>query len=237
MSSLSGVTAVILAGGLGTRLRSVVADRPKVLAEIHGRPFLHYLLDQLDSVAISQAVLCVGYQGNQVQETLGTVYKNMRLSYSMESTPLGTGGAIRQALPYIASDTALVLNGDSQCRADLADFWNWHQAHGGDVSLVLAKMPDTSRFGRVVVDHQGRASRFEEKGGSSGPGWINAGIYLIRQERIQDIPAERSVSLEHDMFPAWLGRGLRGYKSSGDFLDIGTAESYAQAERFFPPPQ
>ena len=119
MSDISNIEAAILAGGLGTRLRSVVPDRPKVLAEIGGRPFIEILLDQVAAAGIRTAVLCTGYLGDQIEARLGTRRGPLALRYSREVEPLGTGGALRLALPMLASDTVLVLNGDSYCDADL----------------------------------------------------------------------------------------------------------------------
>ena len=118
--SLADVSAVILASGLGTRLRSVVADRPKVLAPIGGRPLLAYLFDQLIAAGIREAVLATGYRGEQIEAALGTAYGPLRLRYSPEPSPLGTGGALRLAWSLLAAPSALVMNDDSYCQADLA---------------------------------------------------------------------------------------------------------------------
>ena len=117
---------MILAGGFGTRLRSVVSDRPKVLAEVGGRPFLEYLLDQLVAEDVKSVVLCTGYLGEQVQRRLGTHYRTLALQYSREPQPLGTGGALRLALPMLDTDPVLVMNGDSYCDTRLDAFANWH---------------------------------------------------------------------------------------------------------------
>ena len=235
MQDLANVTAAILVGGLGTRLRSVVADRPKVLAEIRERPFLAYLLDELAGAGVRTVVLCTGYLGEQVQALFGDSYGSLRLVYSRESSPLGTAGALRLALPLFKSDSVLVMNGDSFCQANLRAFWAWHCAQGADATLLLTRMPDTKRYGRVHVDEDGLVLRFDEKGHNGGPGWINAGIYLLNHRLLLTIPASGAVSLEREVFPAWIGRGLYGYRSEARFLDIGTPEAYAVAEQFFPP--
>ena len=233
IKSKQEVTAAILAGGLGTRLRSVVADRPKVLAEVRGRPFLSYLLDRLASVNVTEVVLCTGYLGEQVQASFGNTYKSLRLVYSQEFSQFGTAGALRLALPFFKSETVLVTNGDSFCDADLSAFVNWHFAQQAEASLLLTQVSDTKRFGRVEVDDKGKVLSFEEKGNSSGKGSINAGIYLLSRNLLSTIPGDRPVSLEREIFPNWIGRGLYGYSSNGGFLDIGTPESYAIAEKFF----
>ncbi|MCX5919044.1 MAG: sugar phosphate nucleotidyltransferase, partial [Deltaproteobacteria bacterium] len=130
MKNLSHITAAILAGGLGSRLRPVVADRPKVLAEVGARPFIFYLLDQLAAVRVRQVVLCTGYLAHQIRDTLGETYGPMNLLYSQDPSPLGTGGALCFALPLLESETVLVLNGDSFCEANLRAFCLVHCLRG-----------------------------------------------------------------------------------------------------------
>ena len=226
------VTAVILAGGSGTRLRSVISDRPKVLAEVKGRPFLAYLLDWLAAARVRSAVFCTGYLADHVREALGAKHGPMSLLYSEESTPLGTGGALRLALPMLDSDPVLVVNGDSFCGLDLKDFLNWHDSQRAVATLVSVWMADAGRYGHVNIKGDGCVLGFNEKGCCS-EGWINAGIYLLSRSLLQDIPEGTAVSLEREMFPMWVGRGLYGYRTNQPFLDIGTPESYAEAKRFF----
>ena len=233
MADLGQCTAVILAGGLGTRLRSVVADRPKVMAEVRGQPFLTYLLEQLAQAGFKHTVLCTGYLGEQVKATFGDTYSSLHLEYSQESSPLGTAGALQLALPLFQSDRVLVVNGDSFCHANLREFWAWYTAKGAEAALLLTQVADTKRYGRVQVEPSGQVLKFEEKGDTEGAGWINAGIYLLERRLLSTIPKSRAVSLETEMFPKWIERGLYGYCSPGRFLDIGTPESYAIAEQFF----
>ncbi len=242
---LESVNALILAGGLGTRLRSAVPDRPKVLAEVRGRPFLSYLLDRLHSFGITRTVLCTGYLGERIREAYGDTYaacrggagldRVMRLVHSREESPLGTAGAIRHALPFIASDPVLVINGDSFHDADLRLFLARYRARGAKAGVLLAGVPDTSRYGRVETNDDETVSAFVEKGGDSGPGWINAGIYIIGRDLVAQVPAGTAVSLEKEVFPGWIGHGLYGFRSEGRFIDIGTPESYREAEEFFGP--
>jgi NDP-sugar pyrophosphorylase family protein len=231
---LEEVTAAILAGGLGTRLRSCVANRPKVLAPVCGRPYLGYLLEQLASAGVRAAVLLTGYLGDQVRLAFGDSYRGMRLTYSCEPSPLGTAGALRRALPYLSSSTILLLNGDSYCAASLPEFWTFHQRQSADLSLVLTPVEDCSRYGCVHLGPDGRVLRFEEKNRASGSGWVNAGIYLLDRTLIQEISADVPSSLERDLCPKWTAdKRCFGYPCRGRFLDIGTPESYAQAEAFF----
>jgi len=231
--TLSEITSVILIGGLGTRLRSAVSDRPKVLAEIQGRPFLAFLLDQLSATGIKRVVLCAGYKGEQVQAVFGHSYGPLDLFYSQETSPLGTGGALRLAIKLIESDPVLVMNGDSYCGANLKAFWMWHTERNAAGSILLTHTFQMKRFGRVQVDSDGLVLDFDEKGKRGGQGWINAGVYLLGQDFILSIPANRTVSLEREVFPQWVGRKLYGYESAGRFWDIGTPEDYAEAEQFF----
>lgn len=232
---LDKVTAAILAGGLGTRLRSRIADRPKVLALVHGRPYLAYLLEQLADAGVRAVVLLTGYLADQVRAAFGEHYAGLRLVYSCEPSPLGTAGALRHALPHLSSSTILLLNGDSYCEVSLPDLWAFHCRQTVDFSLVLTPVKDCSRYGRVQIGPDGRILRFEEKSEAHGAGWVNAGIYLINRSLIHEVPPDVPVSLERDLFPLWTTeKSCFGFPSQGRFLDIGTPESYSQAEAFFP---
>lgn len=232
-ANLSNITIAILAGGLGTRLRSAVPGRPKVLAEVHNRPFLTFLLDQLVSADARHVVLCTGHMAGEIHEKLGEAYKSLRLDYSREHEPLGTAGALRLALPYLSSDLVLVMNGDSYINADLNAFLEWFLEKDPAAALILVKVADTRRFGRVASDEGGHVTSFEEKGGNVGPGWISAGVYLLKKKLVETIPSGNKSSLEQDFFPGLISKGLYGYGCEGQFLDIGTPESYAHAKSFF----
>jgi len=254
--TVSTLTAFILVGGLGTRLRSVVQDRPKVLATVNSRPFLAYLFDQLVDAGVRRAILCIGYRGEQIRDQFGAAYGPLTLVHSSEPTALGTAGALRHALPLAASDPVLVLNGDSFCQVDISDFLARHLSRGGQGSLVLTHATDAGRYGRVPFGSQGEILEFAEDAKSSvvgnqeAPksegdpesarqesdrlgGWINGGVYLLGQKLISSIPSGRSVSLEREVLPSWVGRGLYGYPSPGPFVDIGIPRSYLEAQRFF----
>lgn len=233
MVDLANVTVAILAGGLGTRLRPIVSNKPKVLAEIHGKPFLEYLLEQLYPFNFKEVVLCTGYLGDQIREKFGNSYGSLPLSYSQESSPLGTGGAVRLALPLLTSEIVMVMNGDSYCDADLKKFCQFHLEKRADATILLTKVSDTSRYGSVEVRKDGQIIRFQEKKGNSGAGFINAGIYLFKRALLLQIPQKRAVSFEKEMFPKWIGKNLYGFKSKGKFIDIGIPEAYLEAEHFF----
>jgi len=226
------IDAAVLAGGLGTRLREIVSDRPKALASVAGRPFLSYVLDQVVTAGVRHAVLCTGYLGDQLRATFGDRFGGLALSYSHESSPQGTAGALRLALPLLRSDPVLVLNGDSHCEVDLKDLIAWHEgrAEQSAGSLLVTRVDDTARYGTLDLNDAGEIVAFLEKSGQAVPGWINAGVYVLPRRLLMSIAAEGPVSLERDVFPRWVNRGLDGYRTNAPFIDIGTPESYAQAE-------
>lgn len=232
MRTLADIPGIILAGGLGTRLKRVVGDRPKPLAAVGGRPFVCYLLDSLASAGLREVILCSGHLGEVLRATLGERHGDMRLGYSHETKPLGTGGAVARAFGLIHGDEALVLNGDSYCQADLAGFWAGHQKRRAAGSILAARVEEAGRFGRLRLGEDEAVLGFEEKG-QGGPGWINAGVYLLHRQIFTGVAGDASVSLEKEIFPRWAGRGLWGQRSGGRFIDIGTPASYAQAEAFF----
>lgn len=231
--SLDLPDVAVLCGGLGTRLRAAVADRPKALAVVAGRPFLAWLLDLLALQGFHRVVLCTGYQAEQIKAEFGENYKSLQLHYSPEPSLVGTGGAVRHALPLLRSPDVLLINGDSYCGVDLKRFCRDHKDAWAAASMVLTHVADSTRFGTVQLNEQGRVSAFREKSSSAGPGWINAGIYLANRALIEAIPSNVVCSLEREIFPLWIERGLRGVKSEGPFIDIGTPESYAKANALF----
>jgi len=233
MSYLSEITVAVLAGGLGTRLKSVVFNRPKALADVNDKYFLSYLLDYLIRAGFKYVVLCTGYLGDQIQNAYGDTYGSLKLSYSRESKPLGTAGALRLAEPQFRSDFIFVMNGDSIYNTDIKRFWMWHRKQKRDASLLLTKVSDIKRFGQVIVDNQEKVTCFEEKSINDGAGWINSGIYIIDRKLIKEIPENQKVSLENEVFPVWIDKQFYGLKSEGRFIDIGTPESYKKARMFF----
>lgn len=232
-TSLAGFPALVLAGGLGTRLQSVVPDRQKTVAPVGARPFITYVLDQLAAAGVRRAILCTGHLAGQVEECLGEKYGLLNLEYSRETSPLGTAGAVRLALPFLEAGAALVLNGDSHCAVDLVSFVAAHRQRRAAASLVLARMEDTSRFGRVELNATGEVEKFAEKNTPGEPGWVNAGIYLLERSVIESIPVDRVTSLEKDVFPSLIGRGLVGYPSDGQLWDIGVPDEYVRAQTEF----
>jgi NDP-sugar pyrophosphorylase family protein len=227
------IDAIILAGGMGTRLREVVADRPKVLATVKARPFLTRLLDQLAAAQIESVVLSTGYRADQIESVIGGTYGGMSIHYSREQEPLGTAGGLRLALTKTASDPVFALNGDSFCAVDLKQFYEFHCTRKARATILVTHVEEASRFGRVQMDNEGAVRNFEEKGGATSPGWVNAGIYCLARSVVEDLPAGKALSIERDVFPGLIGLGLWAFRGGGAFIDIGTPQSYGEAQNFF----
>lgn len=233
MSNLSEISVAILAGGLGTRLASLLPGQQKVVTNIREHTFLEYLLNQLSKTGFRNVVICTGHLGDQVREVFGNNYQSLSLFYSNEQSPLGTAGAIRFALSHLVSEDILVANGDSFLDIDLKKFLGFHIDKGANGTIALTKIPDISRYGSVDLDKNNQIVNFEEKSKNRGVGFINGGIYLLKRSLLLEIPENRVVSFEKDMFPSWIGKDFYGFKSQGKFIDIGTPESYEEAQEFF----
>ena len=225
--------AILLCGGMGTRLRSVVSDRPKPMADICGKPFLQYLLEMLRDKGITEVIFALGYMGEMIEEYFqdGSAF-GLKISYSYEEEPLGTGGAIRNALPKILEEEVLVLNADTYFPMDYQGLLRFHQENDGDFSLATRAVPDISRYGAVRRDAAGRILAWNEKledGGQPLAGEINGGIYVMKKSLIAEIP-EGKQSLEQDCIPKWLSEGKRifGLPFDGYFMDIGIPKDYQQ---------
>ena len=233
MSDLSHVSAVVLAGGLGTRLRKVVPDRPKVMVEINGQPFVYYLLDQLAEAEIAQVIISTGYKAELIEEIIGSSYKGMQINYSREESPLGTGGALKLAGQTVDTKWCLVMNGDSYMKVDPILLLMNHKKLDASITIVIKKIEDCSRYGAIEMNEGHEIVQFREKGSAGGPGLMNAGVYLVEMDILEKIPDKTPCSLEYDFFPTIIGKGIYGYEAEGKFIDIGTPESYAKAETFF----
>ena len=224
------IDAVILCGGRGERLRAVLSDRPKPLAEVDGRPFLELLLLALKTAGVRRVVLATGYLGEAIEGAMGDGRRfNVTLTYSREPEPLGTAGALRLAAGHVRSSPVLVLNGDSYCHYQLDAMLDVHRERSAAATLWLQREANASRFGSVELDGDGRVVRFLEKAGDTA-GLISCGVYVVERAVIDRIPTGRAVSLERDVFPGLAGHDLYGVVGTGIFLDIGTPESLAKAD-------
>jgi NDP-sugar pyrophosphorylase family protein len=236
--------AVILCGGLGTRLSAALPGVPKCLAPVGERRFLEYLLLQLGSFGIRDAVLCVGYRSRQVEDFLQSGKPwGVSLRYAQEDQPLGTAGALKGARATLRSNPFLVLNGDSIFDIDLGSLLGSHLARRAQATLALASSPRDGRYGRVRFDTGGSVTAFEEKApkehAATSPNGcrraINAGVYVLDGDVLDEIPsASTPVSLEREIFPGLIGRGLFGHVGEGYFIDIGVPEDYARAQEELP---
>lgn len=220
--------AVLLAGGLGTRLRSVVNDRPKPMADICGKPFLEYLILELKKHGVAHIILAVGYKGSMVEEYFGTG-KNIgiKIDYSYEETQLGTAGAIKNAERFITDSEFLVLNADTFYQAAYKEVFDLYQKLELDMALVLRRVPDISRYGSVKLENQIIVG-FNEKTSEKAEGLINGGIYLIKKSILDVIPDGKKSSLENEIIPALLksNKKLGAVVNDGYFIDIGLPEDY-----------
>lgn len=229
------VRAFVLAGGMGSRLKSRFGALPKPLAPLGGRPLLERQLEWLAGHGIQDVVLCVGYGADQVRATLGDGARlGVRLRYSAEDEPLGTGGALRLARAHVVGPT-LVLNGDTLVPGNP---WALERARwetGALGAVALFRVADAAARGRVECAAGGRITRFLEKDASHrGPAWVNGGLYAFGPRVWRYLPATGAASLEHDVLPRLAAEGrLQGYEVGGEFWDIGTPEDWERAERHF----
>ena len=229
------ITAVVLCGGLGTRLREVLPNKPKVLAEINGVPFIYYLLRKIEKTGCRNVILCTGHLAEQVESLLGYEYGELTIVYSKETSPMGTGGALLNAEQYITTNYVLVMNGDSFVECDFRDYYNWHIQVGAKLSMIVKKTSDTSRYGSLTLSAERKITKFQEKvcNYKREGKFINVGVYLMDHRILQKIPKTIPVSLEKEVFPKLLSDGVFGYRIDGRFIDIGTPQSLAEAQEYF----
>jgi NDP-sugar pyrophosphorylase family protein len=226
--------AVLLVGGLGTRLRTVVPLTPKPLAPVGSRPFLELLIRQLSSQGIRNLVMCTGYLADQIENEFGDGNDlGVAIEYSREPLPLGTGGALKFARRHLRGvPDFLVMNGDSFLELDLRQFMQFHRSHGGLATMSVVSVENAGRYGMVRVESSNRVTEFCEKTGTDSPGLINAGVYVFRRAILELIPAGPA-SLEKDVFPRLLDQGVYAAREQGLFIDIGTPTDYAHAQKLF----
>ena len=228
-------TAIILAGGFGTRLQSVVSDLPKPMAPVNGVPFLNYQLDYLKSAGIKKVVVSIGYLSDRVKEYYGAEHKGLSITYVVEHTPLGTGGGIRLAMQQCTDRDVLVLNGDSFFDIPLHQFYAWHITGQAQYSLALRKVPNASRYGKIETDSSGRVISFKEKSDDVQAGTINGGVYLLdRLGYLANTPETVGFSIEKDFFEKQLNNlVIKGFEFDGYFIDIGIPDDYHKAQHDF----
>lgn len=236
-AKLRDLDVIVLAGGLGTRLQSVLpSGMPKALAPIEGQPFLLFLLRLLYKRGLRNIVLALGFGSEHISSLLAKQVwpDDLDIREKVEAEPLGTGGAIRNALPLTGSDPVLVLNGDTVADVDYAGMTEFHRSHAAKMTIALTSVADASRYGSVEYEATGRVTSFKEKRKAGPrPGEINAGVYAFSRAAVSAFPDTTPLSLERDILPAYCSRGLYAFPGCTKFIDIGTPESLAESARFF----
>ena len=226
--------AVLLVGGLGTRLREIIPSTPKPLATVGNRPFLELLIRQLVSQGIRHLILCTGYLAEQIEKEFGDGSElGATIEYSREPRPLGTAGAVKFAQGFLQGTSEfLVMNGDSFLELDLREFMRFHRAHGGLATIAVVPVENAGRYGTVHLDTDNRVTGFSEKTGDNSPGLINAGIYIFKPAVLEHIP-DGPASLEKEVFPRLIDYGVYAARQQGLFIDIGTPDDYTHAQNLF----
>lgn len=225
--------AIILAGGMGTRLREEVSELPKSMALINGIPFLQYQLDYLKSFGIKKVVLATGYLANIITDYFGNKYRDIEINYSHENEPLGTGGAIKQALEKTTSQNVLILNGDTMFKVNLNEFFQSHINTKADFSLALKPLQNFERYGVVKLNNKNKVIGFEEKQYQS-KGNINGGVYLLNKSKFNELRFNEKFSFEKEFLEKQFAQlNFNGFISNGYFLDIGIPQDYKQAQADF----
>lgn len=228
------IDAIILAGGKGTRLQSVVSDLPKPLAPVNGRPFLDILLSQLAGCnCIGRLVLAVGYKSERIMDRYGDCKKyGFDILFSIEKELLGTGGAIKQAIPMTETQDLLVLNGDSFVETDIPGLLREHKSRNALLTMVLTEVDNAGRYGAVRISEDKTVTSFEEKNESSGPGLINAGMYIIKRKLFDEIEEGKVISFERNILSRLIHGEAAGYVTKGKFIDIGIPETYMKSAEY-----
>lgn len=220
---------IILAGGLGTRLKAVTQSLPKPMAPIGSKPFLEFLLDYLVSHDVYKVILSVGYKHEKISSYFGNKYKSCEILYSVEHEPLGTGGAIRYALSQTRLENVVIINGDTFFAVPLHQMMSFHLEHQSDLTLALKPMTNFERYGNVI-SYQTRVLEFEEKKRQIS-GKINGGIYCIRKEILEGFSLQKKFSFETEFIEPYVNKILvHGFTSDGYFIDIGIPEDYQRAQ-------
>lgn len=226
--------AIILAGGLGTRMQSLFTDIPKPMAPINGKPFLEFILNYLIRQGIEKIILSVGYQYQSIQNYFGNQYKNISLTYSIEKDPLGTGGAIKKAFDHVVGSSTFALNGDTFFDIDLNTLSAFHIEKNSLLTLALKRMENFDRYGTVDINETGRITAFNEKK-KVEKGLINGGIYILDKQIFNLIRTAEKFSFERDLMQKHYAElNCYGFPYDRYFIDIGIPEDYQAAKSTLP---
>jgi D-glycero-alpha-D-manno-heptose 1-phosphate guanylyltransferase len=227
-SGAHSLQAIVLAGGYGNRLRAVVADVPKPMAPVGGRPFLSYVFDNLAEHGFRVVVVAVSWLHESIVSAFGDNYRGLELRYSIEPEPLGTGGAIKQSFQYINDDLAFVLNGDTFQRLPYEPMLRLAERERSDVVVAVRAVKNADRYGIVKLEGT-RIAKFSATG-ANGPGLINAGAYLVRRSLVEGQNLGKAFSFERDvLLPGVHSQVITAYLIDGNFIDIGIPEDYERA--------
>ncbi|MBI5180531.1 MAG: NTP transferase domain-containing protein [Nitrospirae bacterium] len=229
--NLGDIDVVILCGGLGTRLRPVTGDLPKVLVNICGRPFIDLLVEGLQQWGFKRFILCVGYMSELVIYHIRQK-KDWQVEFSEEKVPLGTGGAIKKAIPLIGSETFLVVNGDTICDVDYSKFYEFHIHNNGILSIALTMTRNSGEYGSVSIDNENRIENFREKENKNGKCLVSAGIYMMNKAIVNWMPGNIKFSLEYDVFPNIQRDLCHGFITNSKLIDIGTPHRFENATKY-----
>jgi len=222
--------AIILAGGIGTRLKDVISDIPKSMAPINGRPFLEYQLDLLDRWGLKKVILSVGYQKEIIQHHFGEQYKSLQLVYAVEDEPLGTGGAILNALQFVEGYAVFILNGDTYFDVSFQRLDDFRKIKEADFCLAMRFEIDPARFGMLEFDNNNRITQFYEKSDGMEEGYINGGVYVVRKEYLRKFGLPEKFSFEKDFLQKYYQtEEFYGMRCFSYFRDIGIPDDYQKA--------
>lgn len=223
--------AIILAGGLGTRLRSVVSELPKCMAPVAGKPFLHFVIEQLKRQGINPFIFSLGYKHELIEEWLNAQYSMLNIQCSIEDEPLGTGGAVKLACSQATGKNILILNGDTFFNIDLELLSVFHETMNADCTLSLKPMQDFDRYGVVEINHDHNITSFREKS-HYAEGFINGGIYALNREKFLQEDLPQKFSFEKDYLEQYFTRRkMVGLVQDEYFIDIGIPEDYERAQK------
>ena len=223
-------TAIILAGGLGTRLRSVVSELPKCMAPVNGRPFIDYVIHYLLQYNVKHFIFSVGYKSEAIINHIQTNYPELHVDFAIEECPLGTGGAIQLALSYVKEENAIIVNGDTIFEADLHQLSSKHLQYASVCTLALKPMKQFDRYGVVTIDANNKVTGFQEKR-YYDEGLINGGIYIVNKSSFLQHQFPEVFSFEKDFLEKYiLEEKMIGYPFDAFFIDIGIPEDYERAQ-------
>ena len=228
-------TAIILAGGRGTRLKTIISDLPKPMAPIMNVPFLTYQLNYLKYFGIKKVIFSVGYLSEKIIAHYNQSFENISIEYSIEKNPLGTGGGIRMAMSNLNEDLVLILNGDSFFDLNLEQFYNLHLEQKAEFSLALRYVNNSERYGNIEFNSSNQITSFIEKNQLNQSGYINAGVYILSKKLyLQNTKPDINFSIEKDFFEKQLNQLIiKGFEFKDYFIDIGIPEDYLKAQDDF----